>query len=70
MNQQRPNFSLELTAEDPKAIDRDLNAAVEIALQHAMHSRQGILVTQHGYNNYTVALSREVPPGEIREQRN
>jgi hypothetical protein len=70
MNPQRPNFSLELTAEDPKAIDRDLNAAVEIALQHAMHSRQGILVTQHGYTNYTVALSREVPPGEIREQRN
>jgi hypothetical protein len=45
MIRQQPNLSLELTADDPKTIDRDLNVAVEIALQHAVHSRQGILLT-------------------------
>lgn len=69
MIKQDANFSLEITGEDPQAIHRQLNAAVEIAIGHALHGRQGILVTQHGYRAYTVAVCPDVPLGEIREQR-
>jgi hypothetical protein len=61
---------LEITAQDPDTIENDLNAAVEIAREHAMkESRHGILVTQHGYTSYTVAVSREVPYGQTHERR-
>ncbi|MEO5781508.1 MAG: hypothetical protein ABIQ22_17360 [Arthrobacter oryzae] len=40
---------LEVTAHHPDAVENDLNAAVEIAREHAMKEcRHGILVTQHG----------------------
>lgn len=61
---------LEITAHDPNTIQNDLNAAVEIARDHAMkESRHGILVTQHGYTSYTVAVSGEVPYGQTHERR-
>jgi hypothetical protein len=31
--------------------------------------RHGILVTQHGYTSYTVAVSRDVPYGQTHERR-
>lgn len=31
--------------------------------------RNGIMVTQHSFTHYTVAISREVPYGQTREQR-
>lgn len=61
---------LEITAHDPETVENDLNAAVEIAREHAMkESRHGILVTQHGYTSYTVAVSRDVPYGQTQERR-
>ena len=61
---------LEITAHDPNTVENDLNAAVEIAREHAMKEcRDGILVTQHGYTNYTVAVSREVPYGQTHKRR-
>jgi hypothetical protein len=61
---------LEITAHDPNTVENDLNAAVEIAREQAMKERRhGILVTQHGYTSYTVAVSRDVPYGQTREQR-
>jgi hypothetical protein len=61
---------LEITAHDPDTIENDLNAAVEIAREQAMKEcRHGILVTQHGYTRYTVAVSRDVPYGQTHERR-
>ena len=61
---------LEVTAHDADTIESDLNAAVEIAREHAMKEcRHGILVTQHGYTSYTVAVSRDVPYGQTHERR-
>ena len=60
---------LEITAHDPHTVENDLNTAVEIARKHAMREcRHGILVTQHGYTSYTVALSRNVPYGQTHER--
>jgi hypothetical protein len=61
---------LEITAHDPDTVENDLNTAVEIARGHAMKERRhGILVTQHGYSSYTVAVSRDVPYGQTHERR-
>lgn len=61
---------LEITAHDPETIESDLNTAVEIARMHAMQNHSyGILVTQHGYTSYTVAISRDVPYGQTHERR-
>ena len=61
---------LEITAHDPDTIENDLNTAVEIARTRAMQERRhGILVTQHGYTSYTVAVSRDVPFGQTHERR-
>jgi len=40
--------------------------AREQAMQEGRH---GILVTQHGYTSYTVAVSRDVPFGQTLEHR-
>jgi hypothetical protein len=61
---------LEIAAHDPDTVENDLNTAVEIAREHAMQERRhGILVTQHGYTRYTVAVSRDVPYGQTHERR-
>ncbi|QCB96805.1 hypothetical protein E5206_07550 [Arthrobacter sp. PAMC25564] len=61
---------LEITAHDPDTIENDLNTAVGIARENAMKERRhGILVTQHGYTSYTVAVSRDVPYGQTHERR-
>jgi hypothetical protein len=61
---------LEITGHDPDTIEDDLNTAVEIARTRAMEERRhGILVTQHGYTTYTVAVSRDVPYGQTHERR-
>lgn len=64
-----PGSILEITAQDRETIDNDLDTAVELARVHAMEQGHGILVLQHGYSNYTVAVSREVPYGQTRERR-
>ncbi|MCU1418409.1 MAG: hypothetical protein JWP32_2583 [Schumannella sp.] len=61
---------LEINAHHPGTIEEKLNAAVSIAYERAVkRGRHGILVTQHGYSSYTVAVSAEVPYGETRERR-
>jgi hypothetical protein len=61
---------LEITAHSPDGVENDLNAAVEIAREHAMkESRHGILVTRHSHTSYTVAVSRDVPYGQTHERR-
>lgn len=70
MIKQLPDLVLEITAHEPGTIETELNTAVETVLTQAMRERSsGILVTQHGYNRYTVALSPDVPYGETRERR-
>lgn len=61
---------LEVTAKDPASLEKDLNAAVEIARTSAMNHGYGIWVTQHGFTSYTVAVSPDVPFGLTRERRN
>ncbi|WAH97592.1 hypothetical protein [Arthrobacter sp. MMS18-M83] len=61
---------LEIIAHDPNTLENDLNAAVDIARERAKKERRhGILVTQHSYTSYTVAVSQDVPYGQTREAR-
>ena len=70
MIKRQSDVVLEITAYDPDTVENDLNAAVDIAREHAMkENRHGILVTQHGHTSYTVAVSRDVPFGQTHEQR-
>lgn len=65
-----PDLVLEITAHDPGTIETELNTAVETVLTQAMREHlRGILVTQHEYDRYTVALSLDVPYGETHERR-
>jgi hypothetical protein len=57
-----------VTGEKPRLIDSDLNAAVDLALEHAMKGRRhGILVTRHSPASFTVAVSAKVPYGSTEE---
>ena len=70
MIKRHSDLVLEITAHDPRTIESDINTAVDMARQHAMlEGRYGILVTQHGYTSYTVAVSRDVPFGQTHERR-
>jgi hypothetical protein len=51
-------------------MERQLDQAVTIARTQAMvEGRQGILVTRHDYNSFTVGLSEAVPFGLTREHQ-
>ncbi|HSU47663.1 MAG TPA: hypothetical protein VLJ40_12185 [Arthrobacter sp.] len=64
------NFPLTLTVSDRQSMDRELDAAVAAAKAHALDGkRHGILVTRHGVDKFTVALSDAVPFGLTREQQ-
>jgi len=70
MIKRHSDLVLEITAYDPHTVENDLNTAVDMAREHAMQEgRHGILVTQHGYTSYTVAVSRDVPFGQTHERR-
>ena len=70
MIKHQSDLVLEITAYDPHTVENALNTAVEMAREHAMQEgRHGILVTQHGYTSYTVAVSRDVPFGQTHERR-
>ncbi|MCO4252065.1 hypothetical protein [Pseudarthrobacter raffinosi] len=61
---------MEVVARDQTSLETGLNTAVETVRRHAMRERRnGIMVTQHSFTHYTVAISREVPYGQTREQR-
>jgi len=62
------NFPLTLTVSDRQSMDSQLDDAVAAAKAHALTGkRQGILVTRHGADTFTVDLSETVPFGLTRE---
>jgi hypothetical protein len=63
-------LAIEVKVDSAAHLHERLDAAVETACQKAIqHGKHGILVTQHGYGNFTVALSPEVPYGLTLERR-
>ena len=64
------DFPLTLTVSDRASMDSELDAAVTAAKAHALAGKShGILVTRHGVDKFTVALSDTVPFGLTREQQ-
>lgn len=64
-----PGRYFHVTGHTPGQIDDDLNTAVEKAQAHARtEAWQGILVTRHSPDLYTVALSSLVPYGQTFER--
>lgn len=65
-----PPYLFEVRGEQPHQLREDLNDAVNRAVTHAIQiGHYGVLVTQHSYGFYTVALSKDVPFGQTHEQR-
>jgi hypothetical protein len=63
------DFPLTLTVADRASMDSELDAAVTAAKARALAGKShGILVTRHGVDTFTVALSDAVPFGLTREQ--
>jgi hypothetical protein len=61
---------LKVAGDDVAGIETALDAAVLVAQEHAMkQGRHGVLVTQHGFNSYTVTVSDDVPFGQTHERR-
>lgn len=57
------------TRDRVRIVNADLNAAVELAQQHAIgEGRHGVLVTRHGPACFTVASSAAVPYGITQER--
>jgi hypothetical protein len=64
------SYLLEVRGDKPLQIREDLDKAVNKAIAHAVKvGRHGVLVTQHSYTYYTVALTKDVPYGQIQERR-
>jgi hypothetical protein len=60
---------LEVRGDKPLRIQEDLDVAVDRAvLQATQIGRHGVLVIQHSPTFYTVALSPDVPYGQIQER--
>ncbi|CAH0279774.1 hypothetical protein SRABI26_03908 [Arthrobacter sp. Bi26] len=58
-----------ITGLSPTEIEDSINTAVEMARDHSVSEGwQGILVTRHGPDNYTVNLSADVPYGVTVER--
>lgn len=63
-------FPIAVAASNRASMDRELDEAVTAAKTRAIRQgRQGILVTRHGYDSFTVALSDAVPFGLTREHQ-
>jgi hypothetical protein len=61
-------LTLIITADKRASMDREIDEAVAVALDHALRERRrGILVTRHGPTAFTVGLSDDVPFGLTRE---
>lgn len=70
MRAHEPALAIEVNVDNAAHLHERLNAAVETARQKATkHGKHGILVSQHGYGNFTVAISPEVPFGLTLERR-
>lgn len=63
------DFPVAVTATDRASMECRLDEAEAAARAQAMQEgRQGILVTRHGYDSFTVTLSDAVPFGLTHEQ--
>ena len=63
-----PGRIYQVTGDNPQLIDGDLNAAVDLALEHATkEARHGPLVTRHTPASFTVDVSTDVPYGMTQE---
>jgi hypothetical protein len=64
------DLPIAITATDRASMEHQLDEAVAFAITRAMHEgRQGILVTQHANDSFTVNLSEAVPFGLTREHQ-
>ncbi|MGX1163452.1 hypothetical protein FBY31_4425 [Arthrobacter sp. SLBN-100] len=64
------SYLLEVRGDKPLQLREDLDKAVDKAIAHAVKiGRHGVLVTQYSYSYYTVALTEDVPYGQIQERR-
>jgi hypothetical protein len=64
------DLSMAVTAKDRASMDHQLDEAVAVAKARAMRERrQGILVTRHAHDSFTVALSDTVPFGTTLEHQ-
>lgn len=52
---------------DKQTLDKQLNAAVEMAIERALPERKGVLVTRHDASHFTVTVTSQVPFGLIYE---
>ncbi len=65
-----PEFTIALTVGDRGSMERQLDQAVSAAKAEALiERRRDILVTRHGFESFSVALSDDVPFGETREHQ-
>lgn len=62
-------FKLTITVTDPQTMQKKIDDAVQKTIGHALHLRQGILVTQESHATYTITTSPQVPCGMIKEMR-
>jgi hypothetical protein len=64
------DLSMKVTARDRASMDRQLDEAVAVAKARATRERrEGILVTRHAHDSFTVALSDAVPFGTTLEHQ-
>jgi len=62
-------YSVKITVTDRRDLDKQLDIAVDKAVQHALRRPEsGVLITRHDNQNMTVQLSTEVPFGTILER--
>lgn len=62
------DLTMAITSTDRASMELQLGQAVAVARTMAMREgRQGILVTRHAYDSFTVVLSDAVPFGQTLE---
>lgn len=66
---QKSAMLLEVDGDDPETLRADLGAAVALAESASRSCGGGVLVTQHDYWSFTVAVSSDVPRGRTIEAR-
>jgi hypothetical protein len=69
MTDQPSTLALTVTAGDASTLQEELHVAEQFLRIHAAAAGHGIMVTQHDYTRYTVAVSADVPYGQTRERR-
>lgn len=62
-----PEIVTHFRIKDKQTLDKQLDAAVEMAIQRALPQRKGVRVTRQDANHFTVTVTTEVPFGLIYE---